>query len=341
MFQKSKNELRNTSQHAIAKAITTAADLPYSLDQLQVLIAVVDMGGFAAAARHLGRAQSAITYAIRMLEEHTGLILFDRAHYRPQLTDAGRTLLPRARRIVAELIEFHQHAHDFSRGVEAELSIVINEFACTDLLIAALKQMRALYPSVKVRLTQQPFGEDIEMIRRGSAQMGFIPEIAPLGNEFASAWVARQRLVAVAAPQHPLAHQPMPMDIESLQRHLQIVWTRSAEMQAVHKSALLPLGKPQDLGIHSLDTWYVTELKTKRQCILAGLGWGSLPLHLIQDDLTSGTLVELKLTSWEGRDRMPAFDLCMCRLKKLKLGPAATFLMAAMATRPGESAPLS
>jgi DNA-binding transcriptional LysR family regulator len=327
----SKDLLLNATRHSREKTAASTTELPYSLDQLQVFLTVVDMGGFASAARHLNRAQSAITYAIRTLEEHTGLILFDRGHYRPQLTEAGRTLLPRARRIVAELVEFHQQAHEFALGVEAELNIVVNEFADLSLVVTALKQMRAQYPSVRVRMTQQAFGEDIDMIRRGIAQLGFIPEIAPLGNEFVSNWVAQQRLVAVAAPQHPLANQAMPMDVESLQRHLQIVWTRSTETMVAPKSAVLPMNKQQDLGIHSLDTWYVTELTTKRQCILAGLGWGSLPLHLIRDDLACGALVELKLTSWEGRDRMPGFDLCVCRLKKLKLGPAATFLIAAMA----------
>jgi DNA-binding transcriptional LysR family regulator len=74
----------------------------YSLDQFQTFLAVVDHGVCRCGAR-LGRSQSTITYAIRALEEQTGLILFDRAHYRPQLTSAGKALLPRARRLVEDL----------------------------------------------------------------------------------------------------------------------------------------------------------------------------------------------------------------------------------------------
>lgn len=298
--------------------------MPYSLDQLQVFIAVHEAGGFAAAARRLNRAQSAITYAIRQLEEHTGLVLFDRRHYRPQLTDAGRVLLLRARRIVAELTEFHHQAQDFAIGVEAELSVVVNEFADLSLVVEALKSMHSVYPSVRVQLTQQPFGTDLEMVRQGGAMLGVIPEIAPLGTEFVSKWVAHQQLVAVAAPHHPLAHAVMPMDIDVVQGHLQIVWTRGNDKNSRH---ILPMHSQQDLGIHSLDTWHVTELTTKRQCILAGLGWGSLPLHLVREDLAQGRLVELQLSSWEGRDRMPTFDVCVCRLKQLRLGPAAHYLV--------------
>ena len=49
-----------------------------SLDQMQVLLTVVDTGSFAAAGRKLGRATSAISYAIDTLESQLGLELFDR-----------------------------------------------------------------------------------------------------------------------------------------------------------------------------------------------------------------------------------------------------------------------
>ena len=298
--------------------------MPYSLDQLQVFLAVHDAGGFAAAARQLNRAQSAVTYAIRQLEEDTGLVLFDRAHYRPQLTDAGRTLLPRARRIVMELTEFHQQAKDFAKGVEAELCVVVNEFADLSMVVAALQRLHSAYPSVRVQLIQQPFGDDLDMIRQGTAQLGILPEVRPLGHAFVSNWIGRQQLVAVVAPQHPLATKSQPMDIDEVQGHLQIVWSRAGKQSS---QQVLPLSQQQDLGIHSLDTWRVTELATKRQFILAGLGWGSLPMHLVRDDIAQGRLVEIQLTSWEGRDRMPSFDVCVCRLKQLRLGPAARFLV--------------
>ena len=62
-----------------------------TLDQLQILLCVVETGSFAAAARRLNRATSAITYAIDNLEFQLGLPLFDRVGTRrPELTEAGR-----------------------------------------------------------------------------------------------------------------------------------------------------------------------------------------------------------------------------------------------------------
>jgi DNA-binding transcriptional LysR family regulator len=77
----------------------------------------VDEGSFSKAAKKLNRAQSAVTYGIRKLEAQIGLPLFDRAAYRPALTEAGRTLLLRARRIAKETNAFQNCAESSQRIV--------------------------------------------------------------------------------------------------------------------------------------------------------------------------------------------------------------------------------
>ncbi len=293
--------------------------LNYSFDQMQVFIEVVESGGFAAAARKLQRAQSAVTYAIRHLEEQTGLILFDRTHYRPQLTQAGRALLPRVRRLLEDLEDFHLHAHDFAHGVEAELSLVVNEFADMRPVIAALTEMHKHYPSVKVRLTQKPFGDDLDAIRNGVAKVGVIAEIMQLGNEFVSHHLTEHQLVAVAAKGHPLTQLNL-VNIDHLRGHLQIVWTRATTSNHL------------DFGVHSLDTWYVTDLETKLRFLRAGLGWGSMPLHLVEEQIKNGELQVLNMESWEGRDRMPKYSISIVKLKKTVSGPAALKFIEAMRT---------
>jgi len=57
-----------------------------SLDQLRVFVAATDVGSFSAAARRLGRAQSAISQAIAGLESALGVQLFDRTERLPKLT---------------------------------------------------------------------------------------------------------------------------------------------------------------------------------------------------------------------------------------------------------------
>lgn len=288
----------------------------YSLEQFRVFIAVVDSGGFAAAARKLGKAQSVITYSIRRLEEQTGLILFDRSYYRPKLTNAGQVLLPRARMLIDQLEDFHAHAQNFASGIEAAITIVVNEFSDMNGVIRALKTMHATYPSVKVKILLKAFGEDLDTLRNGDAHIGVIPEINTIGNEFEARHLAEHQLVAVASPSHTLSSIEGAIPLSKLRGQTQIVWGRA--------SATL---SDKDMGVHSLDTWYVTDLGTKLKLLVSGMGWGSLPKHLVQDEIEQGRLQLLDMESWEGRDTMPIYSTAVVTLRKSALGPAAKLLM--------------
>ena len=71
-----------------------------TLDQFRVFLAVHDEGSFSAAARRLNRAQSAVSRTVVALENAIGVKLFDRAGYRPQVTQAGKALLADARTVI-------------------------------------------------------------------------------------------------------------------------------------------------------------------------------------------------------------------------------------------------
>src|SRR5271154_5378199 len=74
-----------------------------TVEQWAVLAAVVDEAGFSPAADRLGRSQSAVSYSIQQLEAQLPVALLDHRGRRAQLTDAGATLLRRARSVVEEL----------------------------------------------------------------------------------------------------------------------------------------------------------------------------------------------------------------------------------------------
>ena len=71
-----------------------------TLDQLRILVAVAETGSFSAAARKLGRVQSAISQSVQSLETTLGIPLFDRDGKVPKLNDAGRALLGDAQQLI-------------------------------------------------------------------------------------------------------------------------------------------------------------------------------------------------------------------------------------------------
>src|ERR1700739_4453174 len=93
-----------------------------TLDQVRIFLAVADTGSFSKAAKRMNRAQSAVTYGIQKLAAQFGIALFDRTAYRPALTEAGRALLPRARRIAEETNAFRDTARSLASGFGREMA---------------------------------------------------------------------------------------------------------------------------------------------------------------------------------------------------------------------------
>src|SRR6201982_3997756 len=105
--------------------MTSDPGLP-TLDQLRVFLTVVDVGSFAGAARKLGRATSVISYSIANLENQLGVSLFDRESTRkPQLTEAGRTVLSEARTISNGISGLRAKVKGLLQGLEAEINLIL------------------------------------------------------------------------------------------------------------------------------------------------------------------------------------------------------------------------
>jgi DNA-binding transcriptional LysR family regulator len=68
-----------------------------TLDQMRVLIALAEEGGFSAAARRLGGVQSSVSQSIQTLEENLRLTLFDRFAKTPILSESAWVVLNDAR----------------------------------------------------------------------------------------------------------------------------------------------------------------------------------------------------------------------------------------------------
>src|SRR5690606_19569405 len=176
-----------------------------SLDQLRVFATVVEEGSFSAAARRLNRSQASITYAVQKLESAVGTLLFDRSGYRPTLTDAGRTLLPRARRVVETSAGFERQARALREGIEAELTLVVDAMFPMPLLFAALSAFDRQFPTVQTRLYVESLGAAVKTVLDGNADLGIVIDFANVSDRLASAAMNEIELVPVAAPTHPLA----------------------------------------------------------------------------------------------------------------------------------------
>jgi DNA-binding transcriptional LysR family regulator len=257
---------------------------PITLDQLEVFRSISETGSFSAAARKLGRAQSAVSYQIAKLEQLLGIELFDRSHRRPQLTAAGQSLLADATRVERDVGQLVARARAMGRGTEPQLSIAVDVLYPLEPLLDALAEFARAFAETPVRLYTEALGAVPMLVTEGVCDLGIgsLYEQRETGRLERQALSAGVELVTVVAPGHPLAAISGALPQAALEQHTQLVLTDRSQ-----------LTEGQDYGVLTARSWRLADLGTKHACLKAGFGFGNMPLHLVQEDLGSGALVRI------------------------------------------------
>lgn len=285
-----------------------------TLDQIQLLLAVVDQGSFSGAARKLRRAQSAVTYGIQKLEEQVGLIVFDRSAYRPVLTEAGRALLPRARRIAEETAAFRDQARSLAGGLESELTLVLDSMFPMPRLVEALREFTDHFPTVPPRIFVQSLGASAELVLNGTCMIGLFSMAFSDVPDLKRYPLLTVQLLPVVSSDHPLAAIEGSLPTDMIRRYVQLVLTDRSS-----------LTEGRDHGVLSTQTWRLADLGTKHTMLLAGLGWGSMPTHLVEDDVRSGRLKIIRPAEFD--DRTAQLMMGAAHLASRPLGPAGQWML--------------
>ncbi|WP_019203768.1 LysR family transcriptional regulator [Tsukamurella sp. 1534] len=137
--------------------------------QLEYLVAVADSGGFSRAAQRCFVSQSAVSHQIATLEKELGAELFTRAGRHVALTEAGETLLPRAR----ELLRLRDEAADAVRPRPDRIRLAANmSFARSAL--GAIATVRDRHPGSEIDFLIKPFAQRIAAVDSGEADLALV-----------------------------------------------------------------------------------------------------------------------------------------------------------------------
>lgn len=120
------------------------------LQQLQYFVAVVDTRHFTRAAAQAGVTQPSLSQQIRALEHGLGAQLFHRTRGNIELTDAGETLLPIARRILADAETAQREIRALSELRAGRVRLGATPSLCTGLLPRMLATFRSEHPGIQL-----------------------------------------------------------------------------------------------------------------------------------------------------------------------------------------------
>lgn len=162
---------------------------------------------FGRAATKLRVAQSAVSQTLRALEDELGIELLARSKRSVALTAAGSRFVEYAERSLLQLDEGATAARQAASGYAGELRLTFTLMSALTVLPRAVARFQREHPQVRVSLTPGGSTEQLEAIREGRTDVGFMAfkrDIEPL----ATLVVTRAPLVAVLPVRHPLARRP-------------------------------------------------------------------------------------------------------------------------------------
>ena len=285
-----------------------------SLDQLRTFIAAADEGSFSAAGRKLRRAQSVVSHTLANLEAQVGLPLFDRSARYPRLTEVGEALLGQARAAVSGMDAFKARARSLSEGLEPELAVAVDVMFPITVLTAAVRDFQLAYPHTPLRLYVEALGAVLEPLMDGRCRLAVVGTLPDIPADCASEFLMAVPAVTVVSPAHPLAAVKGQVPRALSSAYVQLVLTdRSTRTQG------------RNFAVTSTILWRLADLGAKHAFLRAGLGWGHMPLPMVEEDIARGLLQTIELEPVTGMGG--GFSMQAVHRKDAPPGPAARWFV--------------
>lgn len=258
-----------------------------SLESLRIIDVIDRRGSFAAAAVALERVPSALTYAVRKLEDDLDVLLFDRGGHRARLTAAGQELLHEGRNLLRAADELEQRVKRTASGWETELRIVVDSVIPFEKMLPFISAFDAEGSGTRLRFSTEVLSGVWEALLNGRADLAIGaaydgPDMINMSGEFRTRLLGTVDWVFAVAPVHPLAGADEPLEPDTIAAHRAVSVGDSGRVLPSVNAGLLS-------GQHTLT---VPSLEAKLAAQLAGLGCGHLPRSLAAPWLASGALIE-------------------------------------------------
>jgi DNA-binding transcriptional LysR family regulator len=252
-----------------------------SLGQLRTFIAAVDEGSFSAAGRRLARAQSVISQTVANLEEQIGVKLFDRSARFPVLTDQGRALLADARTVAGNMDLFKAQAKSLAGGLEPELSVAVDVMFPDTTLTAAVVAFQEEFPATLLRFDVESSAV-VDPVLNGQCAVCIVGSWSLAPPQLTYERLLTVRLPIVVSSRHPLSTRRGPIPTNVLDEYVHLTHIDLADLSRTLVS-----------NPRYARTWRLSHLGAKLAFLRAGLGFGGMPLHLVEADLANRALVEI------------------------------------------------
>ena len=260
-------------------------------EQLITLHAIVTEGTFRGAAEKLHKSQSAISNMLKKLETEIQIELVSREEYRPTLTTAGEVFYRQATRVMQQMQQLGSVARSLVSAQEAEVVVTITATLPLKPVLDVVGAVKSEYPATHIRLSRESMGGPIESLLNNDADIVIASMDGVPADQIEALPFADVTIMPVAHPDYEPAKSAQMKTISEMQSYTQVVVAHSGSNTYSQSRDLLPGGL----------RWTVSDFSAKKEILLAQLGWGGMPTHMIEDELKSGKLIPLSVEGYPPR----------------------------------------
>ncbi len=255
----------------------------FTLKQMQVFLAVASHENVSQASEELAMSQSAVSTALKELEQRFDTSLFDRAGKRLQLNENGRSLRPRAAALIsrAEEIQKSLLQHSDVGEIRVGATLTIGNYLAIGIMADFMQQ----HPGSVIRLTVENTAAIAHKVSNFELDIGLI-EGELHDPELDVRYWRDDELAVFCAPSHPLAKKKS-LDNEDLLAAQWIVREPGSGTRQAFDRAMSGILPSLDLRLELQHTEGI------KRAVEAGLGIGCLSKITLQEAFDRGSLVPL------------------------------------------------
>jgi DNA-binding transcriptional LysR family regulator len=255
--------------------------------QLLAFVTLARCGSFTQAAKELFLTQSAVSHAMKALEDDVGCRLLDRVGKRVLLTQAGEQLLRHAERVLREMRDARSGLQDLANWGQGRLRVGASTTACQYLLPTVLREFKQSFPKCIIRIEPGDNARQLELLRSGQIDLAILLA-APGQIDIEFVPLFDDELRFLVSPMHAWAQlSAVPRD--QIAKETLILYNKhSATFRLVvdyFREEKIVLTNFIELG----------SMEAIKELVKIGLGVGVLAPWIARAELESGALISLPL----------------------------------------------
>ncbi len=240
-----------------------------NLKDLKYLVALADTGHFGKAAERTFVSQPTLSAQLKKLEDFLGVKLVERQPKNVQLTEVGKQVVIRARRMLDEGEEIIALARNNTDPLAGKLKVALIPTIGPYLLPRVMPRIRKALPNLRLMLYEHQTEALLKRLRDGEIDLGLIA--LPVAQDGIETRVLYEENFTVALPNgHPLAAKAT-IKVQDLKGHTLLLLE---DGHCLRDQALEVCSR---VDVREAEDFRATSLETLRQMVVAGLGVTLLP----------------------------------------------------------------